>query len=651
MKKILLSALVVWLLFNMSYYVKADQLYMEDDWSLDFYINDIERDEANNYYLAGFKSNAAEIRKYDSERNIIFSKTFANYIQCSSITIDNDYNIYLTCYENNNYFKDPDHNIKENHSGNQLYHSHIIKLDSNGNVIFDKDLNNQTDYGFYNGIEIENDYIYIVGKKSIFQSYIRTEDEYNYYSYFLSYYIDKMDLDGNIISETKLGEKTEQIEESYYNDTVTASGFGGGNIPIKETTILFNDNKLYTYRGRDTEIGWGLYSKNIDAIKIEEFGSNSYINDICESDDGNYIAVGQFDVADFDSTKPSKACPGIIKFSPEGELIFYKIIEGEGEFIALHCKENGYYGIIYFYEDNVNGYNNEEYSNYLVRYDSNFNIESTTKLSKLAVNLFNWNENGIDVLLNKKIQHFNTEFDYSVNVVNPENGGKITLQEDREYYPNEEVSFDVQEDEGYRLKEIQIVDKDGNQLELLDGNKFIMPSSEVTITPIFKKLNNKIIVVSKDETEDVKFEIEDITEVEDGTLVKMYITAVLGYEIDNIDIKDEYNNEIQYTHLEGENGAYSFIMPDRDVTITPNYRAIPTNEDDKEKEDEKEDEKVGIVETIKTEVTNLYEHLTNPSTGDRTFEFVFVGVAEIIVLLIVKAKRRKSSTRKSNILY
>ena len=75
MKRILLSTIIALLLLSLPYYVKADQLYMEDDWALDFYINDIERDEANNYYLAGFKSNVAEIRKYDSERNIIFSNS------------------------------------------------------------------------------------------------------------------------------------------------------------------------------------------------------------------------------------------------------------------------------------------------------------------------------------------------------------------------------------------------------------------------------------------------------------------------------------------------------------------------------------------------------------------------------------------------
>ena len=158
--------------------------------------------------------------------------------------------------------------------------------------------------------------------------------------------------------------------------------------------------------------------------------------------------------------------------------------------------------------------------------------------------------------------------------------------------------------------------------------------------------NNKIILVSKDETEDVKFEITDISEVEDGTLVKMYLTAVLGYEIENIEIVDADENQIDYT--ETDTNEYTFIMPDSDVTITPNYRAIMNSEEDKEKEDDKDE---GIVETIKTEVTNLYERINNPSTGDKAFELAFAGVAGIIVLLIVKAKRRKSSTRKSNILY
>ena len=276
-------------------------------------------------------------------------------------------------------------------------------------------------------------------------------------------------------------------------------------------------------------------------------------------------------------------------------------------------------------------------------------MQDSYYLSNRGVNLFDLDENGISLIDNKRIlYHFNTEFDYSVNAVNPENGGKITLNEDREYYPNEEVSFDVQEDEGYRLKEIQIVDKDGNQVELLDGNKFIMPESEVTITPIFKKLNNKIVVVSKDETEDVKFELTDITEVEDGTLVKMYLTAVLGYEIENIEIVDADKNQIDYT--ETDTNEYTFIMPDSDVTITPNYRAITTSEEDKEKDDNNQ-EKPGIAETIKTEVTNLYNRLNNPSTGDRAFEFAFVGVAGFVVMIIIKSKRKKYSTRKSNILY
>ena len=419
----------------------------------------------------------------------------------------------------------------------------------------------------------------------------------------------------------------------------------GGRVVVKEHNILFKENKAYTYKSVNGEISYGIYSTDSEEAIFEEFGSNSEINDICESNDGNYIVVGTFDVADFDTTQTSKTCPGIIKFSPTGEMIFNSILEGRGRFISIRYKENGYYGIVDFYENNVKDYNNESAGCYIVRYDSDFNVIDCHLLEETGANLFDLDEHGISVLDKwGMLYHFNTEYDYSIDVANPENGGKITLQEDREYYPNEEVSFNVQEDEGYKLKEIQIVDKDGNQVELLDDNKFIMPSSEVTITPIFKKLNNKIIVVSKDETEDVKFEIADITEVEDGTLVKMYITAVLGYEIENLEIVDADKNQIDYT--ETDTNEYTFIMPDSDVTITPNYKPITKNEENKENE-----KPTTITEKIKTEVKSLYDKAINPTTGDRTFEFAFAGVAGIIVLLIVKSKRRKHSTRKSNILY
>ena len=647
MKKNSVFILIFLLIVLSPFHIYADQLHSENEWNLDFYVEDIERDENHNYYMVGFNDyDEAEIRKYDNERNLIFSKTLNGLLECRSITFDDNNNMYLMCYSYKIFFKDPEHNVKKNHSGNELYHSHIIKLDTYGNIIFNIDLDNGNNYSFYSGIIVKDNYIYAIGKRYLFQNYIRTEGEYNYYNYLNSQYITKLDLSGNIINETMLGEKTEQVEDYYYNDTRENEGSGLGGIPLKDITVLFKDDNIITYRERDTEIGFGSYSKDLEKIKFEEFGTNSSISDICETNDGNYIAVGRFDIADFDSTQTSKRCPGIIKFSPEGQIIFHKIIEGKGRFVAIKYKDNGYYGIIDFSEKNVNEYNNESYGDYLVKYDLNFNLESIVQLSNYSVNLFDLQEEGIDVLLYDKIQHFNTEYDYSINVANPENGGKITLHEDREYYPNEEVSFNVQEDEGYKLKEIQIVDKDGNQVELLDDNKFIMPSSEVTITPIFKKLNNKIIVVSKEETEDVKFEIEDITEVEDGTLVKMYITAVLGYEIENLEIVDADKNQIDYTET-GTN-EYTFIMPDSDVTITPNYRAIPTNEDDKEKEDDKDE---SIVETIKTEVTNLYERINNPTTGDKTFEFAFVGVAGLVIIMIIKAKRKKSSTRKSNILY
>ena len=647
MKKAFLLTIAFILIMSLTNCVKADQLQMDNEWSISNGVCDIERDADQNYYCIEYD---AKLKKYDKNHNMIFSKSYADYCSFLSITIDDNNNAYILARTDNTVFLDPENNI--NNLRNTIINSHIIKLDSNGNIIFDCNLDSEKDFGDLSGIKVYNNYIYVIGNKYFFKDFNRTVGSGNYYNYEVRANMFKLDLEGNIISEINLGDKTKQVQLYYYNDFATSGSGISSNSIKKDTTIIFKDNKFYTYKSVDGEIFLGLYSTDLEKIEFEEWGINSKINDITEKYDGNYVAVGTIDSSLLNPNQPAKHCPCIIDYSSNGTIVSYKIIEGDGTLISIKNKDNGYYGIIYLGEENVKEYNNSSTGYYIVRYDLDFNVQSTYPMNFKVVNLYDLDENerGIRVLNDQgSLFYFYTEFDYKANIINPENGGKVSLLEDREYYPNEEVALNVQEDEGYRLKEIQIVDKDGNQIELLDGNKFIMPESEVTITPIFKKLNNKIIVVSKDETEDVKFEIEDITEVEEGTLVKMYLTAVLGYEIENIEIVDEDETQIDYTET-GTN-EYTFIMPDSDVTITPNYRAITTSENDEEKDEDNNQDKPGIVETIKTEVTNLYERITNPSTGDKAFELAFAGVAGIIVLLIVKAKRKKSSTRKSNILY
>ena len=65
----------------------------------------------------------------------------------------------------------------------------------------------------------------------------------------------------------------------------------GGRVVVKEHNILFKENKAYTYKSVNGEISYGIYSTDSEEAIFEEFGSNSEINDICESNDGNYIVV------------------------------------------------------------------------------------------------------------------------------------------------------------------------------------------------------------------------------------------------------------------------------------------------------------------------------------------------------------------------
>jgi hypothetical protein len=332
------------------------------------------------------------------------------------------------------------------------------------------------------------------------------------------------------------------------------------------------------------------------------------------------------------------------------------VFEGRGEFISMKPKEDGYYGLFYLSETNIPKFNNDKRGNYLARINLDYNIEDSTYLSGYWFNVFDLKESGMSVVDNMgNVHHYMTNFDHSVNVKNPDVGGELLLTENKEYYPDEEVSFNVQPEEGYELKEIQVTDASGNRIELIDEDSFIMPSGEVTIKPIFKKINYRIFVVDKEETEEIKFEIQDITQVEDKEEVTFYVKPMEGYLVESVEIVDEEDNEVENSKVEGQENTFTFVMPESDVTITPMYAVLSYNVDIEEPEpteDKTDGKKIEeIAGEIKTEISNVIEKIKNPSTDDKVFFGVFVGVAGFVIYFLVSAKRRKSSIKKSNILY
>ncbi len=179
----------------------------------------------------------------------------------------------------------------------------------------------------------------------------------------------------------------------------------------------------------------------------------------------------------------------------------------------------------------------------------------------------------------------------------------------------ETVNFKVIPIKGYKINSIKILDTNNNEIEYLktaneNEYSFSMPSGDVTIEPSYEKVTNSVLIEDNPNTKEIIIEIENSQAViyEDTVLFK--VTPKDGYEIDYIDIVDQYNNKIDYNKSTNEY-EYEFSMPDTNVTIKPFYKKIAL---DKEK-------------------------IINPKTGDNNYYYSVILVLIIICSLFIVKKK------------
>ena len=172
MKKVIIGMIVFLFIISIANYVKADQLQMNDEWRTDVVLSDIVRDSDQNYYCVSY----SYLKKFDKDHNLIYSKDYYPILNCyvsfKSISIDNDNNIYLLADCEGNDFFDFENNITR--PGNKLLQTHILKLDSEGNILFNINLNVDKDFDYLRGIRVYNDNIYIVGYRYLYRNFSRT---------------------------------------------------------------------------------------------------------------------------------------------------------------------------------------------------------------------------------------------------------------------------------------------------------------------------------------------------------------------------------------------------------------------------------------------------------------------------------------------
>lgn len=345
----------------------------------------VEKDRSDNYYITGGETNSTVLIKMNDKKEIIFKKNLEDTAACTALSLDEEGNIYTICRKNKIF--------EESHvpilQQNIYQQDHLIKWSKEGNVIFDVQLDNKNDYNDYNVIKIKDNKIYIAGYALQYVKHLDCDDEYCYYDYVRLKKMHIYDLSGRLIKTMQLGNVTLSQTMGFFNTPPSATGWGDAF--YKNESIIFDDNYMYVSVCEvDGELFFGKYDLNGNKIWEKELGvgGNNSIVGLEKSNDGNFIAVGSIrsnNIEEIKYEEDNKTSPLIIKFSPNGDILYSKIIKGRGEVISIKNKDNGYYIVVSLRDKNIEEVNNENTGNYLLKYDYDFNIKDSVELENYSL--------------------------------------------------------------------------------------------------------------------------------------------------------------------------------------------------------------------------------------------------------------------------
>ena len=141
---------------------KAETIEKVGEINAGFAVFDSVEDSNGNYYLSGVNSFTSEgrVAKYNANYELIVEKTFDDYGKCSTIVLDSEGNIYVGCYSKEVFVG---HGITEYIQYNIYNNRVIIKLDSNFNVVFEKNLSEEFDISEIVELKVYDGYLYAIG--------------------------------------------------------------------------------------------------------------------------------------------------------------------------------------------------------------------------------------------------------------------------------------------------------------------------------------------------------------------------------------------------------------------------------------------------------------------------------------------------------
>lgn len=153
---------------------------------------------------------------------------------------------------------------------------------------------------------------------------------------------------------------------------------------------------------------------------------------------------------------------------------------------------------------------------------------------------------------------------YDATVAETENGS-VTM--DNEFAgEGDTVNLIVTPEDGYELDELIVKDAEGNPVEVTD-NTFTMPAGGVTITATFKEIvvyYNVYMGLTANGTVET-----DKAVAAAGETVTLTVKPDEHYELDTLTV-----NEGDVTVVAGEDGTYTFAMPEGDASVKAKFKKI-----------------------------------------------------------------------------
>lgn len=431
-------------------------------------------DTEGNYIAVGYdntdkSSSFGLIVKYDEAGNTIWEKKIADVGTVRAVDVDKDSNIYVLIW----YWEIFSDERVQKTNNNAVK---LVKYNKDGEQIYEKNLIDQYDTQFFEYLEVYDDKIYITGEVLTDKTFV--EDDGSYYIYEVSErnsFI-TLDLDGNILSTNIYG--SYRVSKRYHSYSVSSGATISGLAIRLYDMEIDKDGNIYVCNANGDDFEVAKFNKNGEKLWDKSYGGsgNDTSYNLTLSENNEVIVVGYTSSSDLDGIELGSkySVPLVVILSDSGEEkkmftinnvgTIYSIVTIGNEYFIAH--KSSYYYVLTKLDNEFNIKYSKSLSGEISFYDLNLNDDNTINIS------------GKNSASKSGFVRYSLLYDLDIA---DSNGGKVTIENDT-YKEGEMVTIKVKPEDGYVLGAIG-----GIEVSKVDDETytFIMPSSDVTLTPEF----------------------------------------------------------------------------------------------------------------------------------------------------------------------